>query len=338
MKYEAKKYESFKAYKDELKERGVIRMATGYADWNSKSVSGASEFHIPAVFSDETVDRYGDVILAESFNNSINRKNFFEGNNPLLWAHNMFVDFNNNVPIGNVIDPDYADHSFSGIADFRAAAVDEFANKIFQLYKMKTLNAFSVGFRPLELSFEPVKEGQDGPTFMKCELLEVSAVPIPANPSALAKSIAKGVINSDFVEQHFKRFVDQIVQNKTFFLPATYQNLDFFDGITFKILSKEADGEAVCSCKVHPKAVAAPKEEEQVEDLSVKVDEHEHNCRFCGTSSIIKYTSSKAANRETLSWEVAIVEEKEFLGLDTYLDFTCPDCGVSESEALELSF
>jgi septin family protein len=53
---------------------------------------------------------------------------------------------------------------------------DEFARMIYDKYKNGFLNAFSIGFQALE---------KDGDTFTKSELLEISAVPVPANPEAL---------------------------------------------------------------------------------------------------------------------------------------------------------
>src|SRR3972149_3942269 len=49
------------------------------------------------------------------------------------------------------------------------------------------MSAFSVGFKPLEIAFEErVKgSGELGAVFVKAELLENSAVPVPANPEAV---------------------------------------------------------------------------------------------------------------------------------------------------------
>jgi phage head maturation protease len=71
---------------------------------------------------------------------------------------------------------------------------DSFAKEIYRKYKDGFLNAFSVGFIPLEAEEN---------TYTKSELLEISAVPIPANPNAivsLSKSGMKSVEWKDLVD------------------------------------------------------------------------------------------------------------------------------------------
>lgn len=319
--YEPRKLMLSKAIQKEMNiNDGVIRVASGYV----KDGGTKEKYHINATFSDETVDRYGDVILASAYDTLLNRKQFFNANNIMLWAHNS-----RQPPLGNIIEPTFANKSFDGVADFRAALVDPFANTIYQMYEMGTMKAFSVGFRPKIISFDPVKDKQDGLTFIEVELLEVSAVPIPANPSALAKAIGAGIINAEFVEKHFKSFVSQIVQKKTFYLPPQYQNLDFFDGIEFKVKSANSKKEAVCTCKVHDDKQVEPEEKEK--------HELHHTCRFCGHDAIVKYQVGTASDGATVGkdGETQIVEEKDFFGIK-YFDVTCKGCGLKESETLEM--
>jgi len=75
----------------------------------------------------------------------------------------------------------------------------EFANEIFELYKDGFMNAFSVGFIPVDS--EPMEKDSDSvwgaKRFLKWELLEYSAVPVPANPEALALAVSKGIITEE---------------------------------------------------------------------------------------------------------------------------------------------
>lgn len=67
-----------------------------------------------------------------------------------------------------------------------AIAESDFAREVYNLYKGGYLNAFSIGFIPKEV---------DGNTYTKSEMLEFSAVPVPANPNALLTAKSKGVIS-----------------------------------------------------------------------------------------------------------------------------------------------
>ena len=74
-----------------------------------------------------------------------------------------------------------------------ATGVNPIARIAFGLYKGKFLNAVSVGFVPLR--WEPGEEGSRvRRRFIAQELLEVSAVAIPANPEALILGLKSGAI------------------------------------------------------------------------------------------------------------------------------------------------
>lgn len=64
-------------------------------------------------------------------------------------------------------------------------APDQRSQDIFELYKGGFLSAFSVGFNPKEYKLEPIDAERKGIVYTNAELLEFSAVPIPANPGAL---------------------------------------------------------------------------------------------------------------------------------------------------------
>ena len=55
----------------------------------------------------------------------------------------------------------------------------------FEMYKQGFLNAFSIGFIPKEYTDRNNADGSTTRVFTKSELLEISAVPVPANPNAL---------------------------------------------------------------------------------------------------------------------------------------------------------
>lgn len=132
------------------------------------------------VGSDETKDRDGDVISVKGWV----LDNFLK--NPVfLYGHDY-----HSVPIGaasKVVrrkNPDRLEFH----EKFPSRGIYPFADMIFELFREKILNASSVGFIPIE--WEPLDKdtdpnGWNGRKFLKQELLELSAVPVPSNPSAI---------------------------------------------------------------------------------------------------------------------------------------------------------
>ena len=131
--------------------------------------------------------------MDESINpKGVDLKNF-QKNPVVLWAHNYDLP-----PIGKAL---WTKRSKEGIISKVKFANTDFAKEVFGLFKDGFMNAFSVGFIPKETEDG---DGKSTPsrTFTKAELLEFSAVPVPANPEALALAMKKGVLkNQDLIEQ-----------------------------------------------------------------------------------------------------------------------------------------
>lgn len=126
-----------------------------------------------AIASTDVVDRHGEVINQDGWDLS----NYI-ANPVLLWAHDNYepaVGSGNNPRVtqigadkkGLVFEP-----KFHGLTDL-SKALDILYNG--DETHAPVLNSFSVGFRPTE---------QDGDTYLKNELLEISGVNVPANPDA----------------------------------------------------------------------------------------------------------------------------------------------------------
>jgi phage head maturation protease len=133
------------------------------------------------VASDETVDRYGDIIRASGWQLSNYAKN-----GPLLFAHDS-----RSPPIGTA--KAWIDGTrLMADATFLEEGVSEFADEIWRITDAGALKASSVGFLPLDWKLirgEPDENGYQpvtGYEFISQELLELSVVPVPANPAALA--------------------------------------------------------------------------------------------------------------------------------------------------------
>ena len=136
-----------------------------------KDSEGLMEF----IASDESIDRMGDIIRAKGW-----KLNDFRKNPVFLWAHNSSAP-----PIGAVRRVMTEGTQLLASVEFAETA---FAQEIKGLFDGNFMRAVSVGFRPLEFNVIKTDDGGfDGFEFTKQELLELSAVPVPANPKALRK-------------------------------------------------------------------------------------------------------------------------------------------------------
>lgn len=123
--------------------------------------------------STAAVDRYDEIIDQNSWD-----LEHYKKNPVILWAHNLSFG-EDRPPIGRADKVEVVDGEL--VFDIQFDLKDTFAADIFRKYKEKFLNAFSVGFIPHAFG-----EDDDGHLIlMKNELLELSAVPVPANPEAL---------------------------------------------------------------------------------------------------------------------------------------------------------
>ena len=133
---------------------------------------------IGAIGSTAAVDRYGEIIDQDSWD----FKNF-KKNPVMLWAHNLSFG-EDRPPIGKLTKIRVENGQLMFNAKFDMA--DPFAADIFRKYKEGYLNAFSVGFIPHKIKrYEEDGTQLDHPVLQDNELLEMSAVPVPANPEAL---------------------------------------------------------------------------------------------------------------------------------------------------------
>jgi len=106
----------------------------------------------------------------------------FKSNPVVLWAH----DQRNVLPIGKSIAMDEQDKA-GLFSRTQFDEKDEFSMRVFGLYERGFLNAFSVGFIPREFKVEPIDDDENhkGLVWTNAELLEYSAVSVPAQPGAL---------------------------------------------------------------------------------------------------------------------------------------------------------
>ena len=136
---------------------------------------------LEAIFSTQDTDRHGDVVLQNGWDISNYKKN------PVILNSHNYGDAAD--VIGKASNVRVEKNKLQGTITF-AVNENPKAKVIFDLYAGGFLNAFSVGFIPKK--FKENKDGtRDWSTIVESELLEVSAVSVPANARALAKS--KGI-------------------------------------------------------------------------------------------------------------------------------------------------
>ena len=147
------------------------------------STRAANDRTIDYVFSDESVARDGDTIRTAGWDLTA-----YLANPVFLWAHD-----DSSPPIGRVTRIGAEGSQLCGAV--RYAEVDEypFADTIFRLTKGGFINATSVRWLPIDWRYSTDRSRPGGIDFLQQELLEISAVPVPALPTALATARAAGV-------------------------------------------------------------------------------------------------------------------------------------------------
>lgn len=141
--------------------------------------------------SNETLDRYDEVIEASGWQLDRYRRN------PVIQNSHRYGDIMDTI--GRAEKTEVINGSLVQVWRF-ASKENPIAKVARDLYRGKFLNASSVGFIPHE--WEQGNHVTDyRRKYTKAELLEVSAVGIPANPDALALAYKSGCIEkSDLVE------------------------------------------------------------------------------------------------------------------------------------------
>lgn len=130
---------------------------------------------VGVIGSTATVDRYGEIIDQGSWD-----LKHYKKNPVILWAHNLTLG-EDRPPIGKATKVGVKNGEL--VFDIQFDMSDPFAADIFRKYEEGFLRAFSVGFIPHKI--ERSTDGSDAPILKENELLELSAVPVPANPEAL---------------------------------------------------------------------------------------------------------------------------------------------------------
>ena len=138
--------------------------------------------------SNQKIDRDNEVIISEGWKLANYKKN------PVVLVNHQHHE----LPVAKTnrvwVDKEKKQLMFD--IEFPSADVHPQGDTLFKLYKGGFMNATSVGFLPnMKKAVFAEKKGDPSVTFNEQELLEISLVSVPANPSALitAKSFEKAV-------------------------------------------------------------------------------------------------------------------------------------------------
>jgi HK97 family phage prohead protease len=127
-----------------------------------------------------TRDRDGDTLAANGWELAAYRRN------PVVMYGHSYRD----LPIGRTIEIVADSKGLTATAEFTDRDLNPFGFTCYQMAANGFLRAASVGFRPLEHTYNDVERGID---YARQELLEWSVVPIPANAEALLAASAAGI-------------------------------------------------------------------------------------------------------------------------------------------------
>ena len=157
-----------------------------------------------ATASTETPDRDKDILRANGWKLKNYRKNPV-----VLWGHDA-----NALPIAKAKEVKVDNGKLIFRPQFATAEQNPFAEQVFQMFKAGFLRAFSVRFDPIE--WTDIKQDDDDKTnnifyrtprdYTSQELLEISAVNIPANPEALKSPAMHDFIVKSYMASNIKLF------------------------------------------------------------------------------------------------------------------------------------
>lgn len=164
-----------------------------YRSSELRAVEGEPEVY-EFIASDETVDRYGDIVRVDGWDLKA-----YKANPIVLFGHQ------HSNPVGIAVKT-WIDKELKALM-IRIKLADEgtspFIDSLRKLVKQRIVRAVSVGFRttkaPNEIK-DPDTNRWTGYEFVGQELLENSLVTVPANPSALGTAKSLGL-----PEMHLRR-------------------------------------------------------------------------------------------------------------------------------------
>jgi HK97 family phage prohead protease len=137
-----------------------------------------------AVFNTEELNSYGFWVLTSGIDLAR-----FEKNPVVTYMHNTYE-----MSVGKITDLRIEGQNLVGEVEFDED--DELGRKLKGKYEKGYMSGFSIGFRALTWSdmSEHLKQGQERPTVLACELMEIAVATVPSNASAVKLYDTSGVV------------------------------------------------------------------------------------------------------------------------------------------------
>jgi len=171
----------------------LVTLSTGQRGLRAQlpvQVSVPSDTNEPVIdirASDETLDRYGEIISASGWRLENYR------NNPVIQNAHQYGDVI--FTLGKAVRTEVVGSALVQRWQF-AVEANPYARIAYGLYRGGFLNSASVGFIPMRWENGNEKTAWSR-KYLEQELLEVSAVGIPANPNALILALKAGAVSEN---------------------------------------------------------------------------------------------------------------------------------------------
>lgn len=143
----------------------------------------AEDRRVRFVASREVIDRHGTIVKVDGIDTTN-----FDKNPVLLWGHDGYGGYAPPDPesvIGKVVSHEVIGRDFIIEAEFTPAGINPRADLVYNLVQAGVIRTVSIGFYPCKETVQTV-DGREVIIYEESELLEVSVVPIPSNPDAVA--------------------------------------------------------------------------------------------------------------------------------------------------------
>jgi len=227
---------------------------------------------ITVVASSDAVDRDGDILDPKGWD----LKNF-QTNPVLLWSHNA-----SELPIGKVLDVHTEGNELVAEVKF---ADHEFASTVETLVRDGFINTTSVGFMPQEVS---EKDGLSS----KQELLELSFVNVPSNPTATVRRGLKWKGFQAKVKEFEAKVGDKKDVNETVALSRVVDELNFLisafgnNEVSKEVLTKMNEALVILMETLRMEAVIGVKEFKKEEKAGRIISEKNRNILKVGREAL----------------------------------------------------
>lgn len=175
--------------------------------FKSKATSiDEAKYQATFIISDESVDRQGEIIKQDGWK----LDNYLQ-NPVVLFGHDSY-----DLPVGKTVDIYTEGDKTYAVIEFAAEIYDK-AKTIWEMVKNGILRTVSVGF---------INEEYEGNELTKNELLEISIVPVPANPNAILLAAKDGLISKKDAQFMVKTMEKELEGLRTLAADDNVENME----------------------------------------------------------------------------------------------------------------